>query len=86
MVEGRVLYGDPALMGAGPSLPGCETISVCGQSKFLCLAETATTNKLDQTFAEVVSELMTGLANYDGIVAPLGIAPFSPIAPLAACP
>jgi cytosine/adenosine deaminase-related metal-dependent hydrolase len=86
MVDGRVLYGDGALVAAGPAIPGCETIDVCGTSKFLCAAETSTANQLNQTFAQDVQVLTQSLTDYDNMVAAAGVAPFSPIAPLAKCP
>src|SRR5256885_13516627 len=53
MVDGRALYGDASLVAAGPAVPGCETISVCNASKFLCAAETSATNQLNETFAQI---------------------------------
>jgi hypothetical protein len=86
MVDGRFLYGDAPLVAAGPTAPGCETITVCGTSKFLCAAETSTSNLLNETFAQIVSTLQTTLTNYDTSQQPNGIAPFMPLAPLAKCP
>lgn len=86
MVDGRVMYGDPELKSAGPAAPGCETLQVCSASKFLCLAESATTNKLNQTFTDISSALTSNLASYDTLVAPMNIPAFSPIAPLTKCP
>jgi cytosine/adenosine deaminase-related metal-dependent hydrolase len=86
MVDGRALFGDSALIAAGPATPGCETIPLCGRGKFLCAAEEATTDKLGQTYGEILQVLESALADYDaGVLG--GTAPgFSPIAPLAACP
>jgi hypothetical protein len=86
MVDGRVLYGAPEVKAAAPDMPGCESLPVCSANKFLCAAETSTLNKLDQTYATIVQELTTGLANYDAMVKPMGIAPMSPLAPLSKCP
>jgi hypothetical protein len=86
MVDGRPLYGDAGLQAAGPPVPGCETISVCNTSKFLCAAETSTMNQLNQTFAQIVQVLTQSLSDYDTMVAAQGVAPFSPLAPLAKCP
>jgi len=86
MVDGRVLYGDGQLIGAGPGSPGCETVSLCGTSKFLCIAETSTLNKLDQTYANIQQILVQALQDYDTSVIPATVAPFSPIAPLTRCP
>jgi cytosine/adenosine deaminase-related metal-dependent hydrolase len=86
MVDGRALYGDQALQAAGPANPGCEAFPVCGVQKFLCAAEAATTDKLDQTFAQYQGALVSALAAYDTSVSAQGIAPFSPIAQLTKCP
>jgi 5-methylthioadenosine/S-adenosylhomocysteine deaminase len=86
VVGGVVLYGDPQLALVGPSEPGCEAIEICGQSKFVCVAEQGGTasNKLGQTLAEIETVLETELASYDA----LDLSPwdFSPIAPLVKCP
>jgi hypothetical protein len=85
MVDGRVLYGDKALQAAGPAAPGCEAMSICGVDKFLCAAETTTTDKLNQTFSQYKSALDGALTSYDSTVKPAGGA-FMPIAPLTKCP
>ncbi|HRI53148.1 MAG TPA: amidohydrolase family protein [Pseudomonadota bacterium] len=85
MVDGRALYGEPVLKAAGPAAPGCEGVTMCGASKFLCVAETSTANKLNQTYADILQALKTGLADYDVVAATMGIGPFSPIAPLQTC-
>ncbi len=83
MVDGRVLYGDRALKAAGPAAPGCEDIDICGVPKFLCIAESSTLNKLDQTFAQVVSTLNTAMQAYDAMFP--AQAPMFPLAPLTKC-
>jgi 5-methylthioadenosine/S-adenosylhomocysteine deaminase len=85
MVDGRVLYGDSQLIGAGPTSPGCETVSVCAAGKFLCIAELSTLNKLDQTYANIRQIIVDALVDYDTNVIPT-LPPFSPIAPLTQCP
>ncbi len=86
MVDGSVLYGDSQLVGIGPAAPGCEAVSICGASKFVCIAELATLNKLDQTYANILQILVNALSDYDANVLG-GTAPgFSPIAPLTKCP
>lgn len=84
MVDGRVAYGDKALQAAGPSAPGCEALDVCGVDKFLCLAESSTADKLNQTLAEVRTVLETELTKYDTTQSPVG-GPLSPLAPLFKC-
>jgi 5-methylthioadenosine/S-adenosylhomocysteine deaminase len=84
MVGGVPLYGDVALAAYGPASPGCEEILVCGKKKFLCVAEAASNDKLDQTFAEIRAALGAGLEDYDD----LDLSPydFAPITPLVRCP
>ncbi len=83
MVDGRVLYGDAALEAAGPATPGCEPLDVCGENKFLCLAEASTQDKLNQTFTEVVSALDAATLAYETTQ---GVTPFTPLAELTRCP
>lgn len=85
LVDGRVLYGDLELAVLGPTLPGCEELSICGHSKFICVATTASDNKLNQTYAEIHSTLTDALLSYDETVM-VGAPGFSPIAPLTTCP
>lgn len=85
MLEGRVVFGAPEVQAAAPDMPGCEALPICSTNKFLCAAETSTLNKLDQTYAAIVQQLTTGLANYDTLVSAMGIAPMSPLAPLTKC-
>lgn len=86
MLDGRVVYGTPEVQAAAPDMPGCEQVPICSTGKFLCAAEPSTANKLDQTYATMVQLLSTGLSAYDAMVAGMGIAPMSPIAPLTKCP
>jgi 5-methylthioadenosine/S-adenosylhomocysteine deaminase len=83
IVDGIPLYGDGALQAAGPAQPGCETIDICGASKFLCVATTATTSKLDQTYAQIHAALGQALTDADA-VSPDGYN-FAPVAPLVRC-
>jgi hypothetical protein len=85
MVGGVALYGDPAVAPLGPPSPGCETLDVCTQPKFACVAQASgtATNKLGQTYGEIQSTLSSGLSAYDA----LNLSPydFSPITPLVRC-
>jgi 5-methylthioadenosine/S-adenosylhomocysteine deaminase len=81
MVNGAVLYGDSYMQPAA-SLPECETVDVCGLSRFLCVKEQSTSNKLNQTYADIVGALSTALTTYDTT----NSTHFSPIAPIAKCP
>jgi len=85
MVGGTALYGSPSLQSLAPASPGCETLDVCGTSKFVCVAEDGgtATDKLGQTLAEITSVLSTELAAYDAL--DLTQWDFSPIAPLTTC-
>lgn len=85
MVGGRVLYGDRSLKSAGNNAPACEEIQICGTTKFLCVAESSTQNKLNQTYAEIVQALTSGLKSYDEMVAAMSISAFTPLAPLLRC-
>ena len=84
MVGGRVLYGDSVLAAAGPAQPGCEAIDICGTPKFLCVATTDATSKLDQTFVQIESSLAQALLAADAATPGDGFN-FSPLAPLVSC-
>jgi cytosine/adenosine deaminase-related metal-dependent hydrolase len=84
MVNGTVLYGDAVLQAAGPAAPGCEALDVCGTQKFLCAAETATTDKLNQTYVEISTAIGTALEAADAQTPDDGYN-FAPIAPLTTC-
>lgn len=87
MVGGVVLYGDSVVKAAGPAAPGCDTIDVCGASKFLCAATTSSANKLDQTYGDIKSTLETAMTAADTQLATAspGSKPFAPLAPLVTC-
>ncbi|CAN5694189.1 hypothetical protein BH11MYX2_BH11MYX2_28030 [soil metagenome] len=84
MVGGVVLYGDVVLAAAGPASPGCETIDICGASKFLCVATATTTSKLDQKYSDIVTALQGGLEAADAATPSDGYT-FAPLAPLTTC-
>jgi 5-methylthioadenosine/S-adenosylhomocysteine deaminase len=83
MIGGRVLYGDAALVAAAPALPGCETLDVCGTPKFVCVAETTATSKLDQTLVQIKAALEAAMLDVDAL-SPDGF-DFAPLAPLVKC-
>lgn len=87
MVGGVVLYGDSVVKAAGPATPGCDTIDVCGASKFLCTATTSSANKLGQTFGDIETALQTGMTAADTQLATVspGSKPFAPLTPLVKC-
>ncbi|HMY60275.1 MAG TPA: amidohydrolase family protein, partial [Pseudomonadota bacterium] len=84
MVDGKPLYGTLELKTAASSSPVCDELSLCGQTKFLCVAESSTLNKLNQTYQEIVDTLTSNLSAYDSTVG-MG-APLTPLAPLLRCP
>lgn len=84
MVGGQILYGDVSIKAAGPATPGCETLDICTKQKFLCVATTDATNKLNQTYAEIKAALEKGLADSDTATANDGF-DFAPLAPLVRC-
>ncbi len=81
MVNGAVLYGD-AYLAPVASLPDCEALDVCGTSRFVCVKEQSTADKLNQTYGEIVSAISEALQSYDTAHG----TQFSPIAPLVKCP
>ena len=85
MVGGVVLYGDTVLQPAAPATPGCETIEICGTSKFLCVATSSTANKLDQTYAQITGALGDALTLSDSLTPDDGF-DFAPLTPLVTCP
>ncbi|MBK9001350.1 MAG: amidohydrolase family protein [Myxococcales bacterium] len=67
MVGGVPLFGDDQLKAAGPANPGCETQDICGRSKFLCVAEPSSANKLNQTYVQIKTALDNALLDLDNI-------------------
>jgi 5-methylthioadenosine/S-adenosylhomocysteine deaminase len=84
MVGGVALYGDAALVQAGPAQPGCEAIDICGTPKFLCVATTDASNKFDQTYAQITAAIARGLSDADAATPDDGFS-FSPTTPLVTC-
>jgi len=68
MVGGVVLYGDDQLQAAGPEVPGCEAIDICGRLKFLCVAEDNAADKLNQTQAEIQAVLEQAFVDLDSLM------------------
>lgn len=86
LVGGVPLYGDASLQAAAPATPGCETLDVCGATKFACVAESGGTvsNKFGQTLSEITATLDSDLTTYDALN--LTQWKFAPLAPLVQCP
>ncbi len=85
LVGGKALYGDAMLEALGPATPGCEDLTVCNRSKFVCVAapsQTAT-DKFDQTLTAISTALESALEAYDA--QNLSSFDFAPIAPLVRC-
>lgn len=80
LIGGVPMYGDLDLQ---PSAP-CETIDICGTTKFVCAATASTANKLDQTVAQIQAALSQALVDADAASA--DSYNFSPLAPLTTCP
>jgi cytosine/adenosine deaminase-related metal-dependent hydrolase len=85
MIGGVVLYGDALFQEAGPPQPGCEPLDVCGTPKFLCAAQTDTTSKLNQTYAQIKGALEQAMLDADAQT-PTDGWNFAPLAPLVRCP
>ncbi len=66
-VGGVVLFGDDQLIDSGPATPGCETVTVCGRDKFICVAEDTSSNLLDQSLMEIEMVLGNALTLLDGL-------------------
>ena len=84
MVGGKILYGDSVLKPAAPQAPGCETLAVCGTSKFVCVAETSTASKLDQTYVQIKAALEAAMVDVD-LRTPADGFNFAPLAPVVNC-
>jgi 5-methylthioadenosine/S-adenosylhomocysteine deaminase len=84
VVGGVALYGDKDLAPAAPAAPGCETIDICGMSKFLCVATTDATSKLDQTYATIKAALEKAMTDADALTTADGFT-FAPLAPIVKC-
>ncbi|MCC6648471.1 MAG: amidohydrolase family protein [Polyangiaceae bacterium] len=83
MVGGKLLYGHPALKPAAPANPGCEDLDVCGTSRFVCVAEASSSDKLGQTHADIKGILEAAMQEVDQAA---GVQwKFAPLAPLVNC-
>jgi 5-methylthioadenosine/S-adenosylhomocysteine deaminase len=69
LVGGVPVYGDAILETVAPAAPGCEHLDMCCREKFVCVAEVdgTSTNKLGQTYVEIVTTLAAATANYDAL-------------------
>jgi cytosine/adenosine deaminase-related metal-dependent hydrolase len=85
MVGGVALYGDLPVAPLGPPTPGCETLAICGATKFACVATTGgtSTNKLGQTYDDIYNALDSALRAYDAL--DLTAYDFSPLTPIVKC-
>jgi 5-methylthioadenosine/S-adenosylhomocysteine deaminase len=85
MVGGAILYGDAQLSAAAPQSPGCEPFDACGTAKFLCVATTSTTDKLDESYAQIHAALDAAMTDVDSLTPSDGYS-FAPVAPILKCP
>jgi cytosine/adenosine deaminase-related metal-dependent hydrolase len=86
MVGGQILYGDASLKANGSADSTCEDFDSCGTPKFLCVAlPNKTTDKLNQTYAQIRDILAAALADID-VARPQAIGGnFAPTAPVVGC-
>jgi hypothetical protein len=63
----------------------CDLVDVCGTTKFECIAESTTSDKLGQTFAQIKQALEDALVEVDALTPADGYS-FAPLAPLVKCP
>lgn len=83
MVGGVPLYGEPVLEPLAPANPGCEVFDACCIEKFVCVALPQTNNFLNQTLAQIETNLSIELAAYDDL--DLTQWDFSPLTPIVRC-
>ena len=85
MVGGRVLYGDLVMLAVVAPTASCDLVAICGTTKFTCIAENTTTDKLGQTLNDIQKLLEDALVEADALTPSDGYS-FAPLAPLAKCP
>lgn len=84
LVNGVALYGDAALQPQVTDNPACEKAEICGRSKFLCVAENSSAEKLGQTMADIKAALEKALLAVDAVTMADGWN-FAPLTPLVKC-
>ncbi len=86
MVGGKALYGDVSLRAIGAGGASCEDFDSCGTPKFVCVAEPgATSDKLNQTYAQVRDILEAAMKDIDVARPPAIGGNFAPVAPVVGC-
>jgi 5-methylthioadenosine/S-adenosylhomocysteine deaminase len=67
LVGGKALYGDTALRRLAERPSECDTLDICGVSKFACVAQAggAATDLLNQRYDDVRGKILVGLQKYD---------------------
>lgn len=85
LVGGMPLYGDAVLRPIAQAAPDCESMAICDNCKFLCVAQPSlkSDDQFDQTYAEIEKNLNDGLAEYDKLDRTEW--DFWPITPLVKC-
>lgn len=84
LIGGRVVYGEPEYKAASDWPALCETIQICGTSKFLCAAEPPSTDKLNQKFVDIQTALEQALVLMDKVNQKEW--KFAPLPPVFSCP
>jgi hypothetical protein len=84
IVAGRAIYGDAPLRPLGQSTPPCDTIDMCGVSKFACVAQAggSAADLLGERYDDLRGKILTELKKYDEKKLS---APFSPATELCKC-
>jgi hypothetical protein len=85
MIGGRIVYGDLVMLAAVSATAPCDFVDVCSLTKFACIAETDTANKLNQSTDQIQQALEDALVEADTLTPGDGYS-FAPLAPLANCP
>jgi cytosine/adenosine deaminase-related metal-dependent hydrolase len=83
-VGGKVLYGDAALKPLAQTAPACDTLDICGVSKFACVAQSgaASSDLLNERYDDLRGKIVSELHKYDDRKAS---EPFSPTTELCKC-
>lgn len=67
MVGGAPLFGDEHLRPLAALTPTCDELETCGSTKFLCAALEVSTDKLDQSVADIHYALQSAFEELDAL-------------------
>jgi hypothetical protein len=86
IVGGKALYGDASLRPLGQTAPDCDTLDICGASKFACVAQAGgiAVDRLGDSYETIKARLTSEIQKYDD--KNLTEWKFTPIAELVRCP